>query len=83
MKTNPLRLNGAGSYSYAFCPGGLPFFVLDTRTQREQRSVDGADGTVPLADAQIVSRDDMNRLQAWLDGRAAERHRLDPPPSTD
>jgi putative Holliday junction resolvase len=22
-------------------------------------------------------------LQAWLDGRAAERHRLDPPPSTD
>ena len=22
-------------------------------------------------------------LQAWLDGRSAERHRLDPPPSTD
>ncbi|VWX61332.1 putative Choline dehydrogenase [Burkholderiales bacterium 8X] len=63
-----------GSRHYRFDPGGYPFFVLDTRSERERRRVDGRadapdagqDASHPLEAARIVSDRSMARLQDWL-----------------
>jgi cholesterol oxidase len=60
----PLSTGPGASFAYEFAPGGLPFFVLDSRSRRERRSVDGAPpDAFPLADARIIPDDDMDRLK--------------------
>ena len=64
-KLNPPTPPGA-SLTYEFAPGGVPFFVLDTRSRREPRSVDGAGGGVAASAARLIPCADRDRLQAWL-----------------
>lgn len=59
-KLAPAREPG-GSYSYRFAPGGVPCFVLDTRTQRQARQPQAPYGAHLVDPAMLV------RLRAWLD----------------
>ena len=56
------RLGGPGSRSYAFHPAGVPFFVLDTRIDRDPRRAE------TVASASLLRPDVM---QALLDGLVA------------
>ena len=47
-------------YWYRFTPGGLPFFVMDTRTARARRTISN------FATAQIADDEQFNALEAWL-----------------
>lgn len=65
-KLNPPRIGN--SYSFRFAPGGLPIFVLDTRSQRELRCAEAQPperGQVPIDMARIVPHD-WQVLKDWL-----------------
>jgi hypothetical protein len=65
-KLNPIRA-GDRSYAYRFAPGRVPFFVFDTRSERELRSAGGPAGPgKPLTEAQIIPPPDMALLRGWL-----------------
>jgi hypothetical protein len=49
-------------FAYQFWPAGWPFFVLDTRTQREDRR----GSTHAIDTAQIIPREVMEKLKTWL-----------------
>lgn len=67
-KLNPVPLGHSRSFSYRFAPGGHPFIVLDTRSQRRPRHID-ADASWRAAT--IVAEPDMRALLAWLREHAA------------
>ncbi|RYZ08511.1 MAG: hypothetical protein EOO24_10405, partial [Comamonadaceae bacterium] len=54
------------SRSYAFRPGGFPFYALDTRSERERRRVTRGGAGQPLEQAALVSPGAMADLQQWL-----------------
>ena len=61
------------SYSYRFTPGGFPFFVLDTRSQRRTRMLDPRAPGVALDLAEIADRGSLNELLTWLKNAPADR----------
>lgn len=59
-KLNPPAVGA--SFAYRFWPAGWPFFVLDTRTKREDRRC----STHAIDTAQIIPREAMETLKTWL-----------------
>ncbi len=66
-KLNPPAVGA--SFAYRFWPAGWPFFVLDTRTKREDRRC----STHAIDTAKIIPREIMDALKTWL-----EEHREAP-----
>lgn len=54
------RIGGNGSHSYRYFPGGVPFYFLDTRRDRDPRTEDN------IGRAQILRSDVMDALCAEL-----------------